>query len=185
MTSKSAQLRSEEKTALLFSLAGVAIQQVRGTDNISGRRLFKVLANCVWDWSWIPIASKQQFLVSEVADLVWVPHRFGALGLVKPTIRYVDIPLQYGLFAHPNELLQCGQYAKYNIASFTDAKGKPRLRFPAFISFEQQKHAGVNDIDLHSWPQLTGFYGTLEDETLDALASCRTETAAVHRSEER
>jgi hypothetical protein len=180
MANKSDNVRIEEKTALLFSLAGVAIQQARRTDSVSSRRLFKVLANCVWDWSWIPIASKQQFLVSEVADLVWVPHRFGALGLVKPTIKYLGIPLQYGLFAHPAQLIGCGVYAKYNIASFSDPQGRPRVRFPAFISFEQQKHAGVNDIDLHFWPQLAGFYGALEDETLDALASCRTETAVVH-----
>jgi hypothetical protein len=170
-------LRREERTAIFLALAGISIQRKQGSGPVFSRRLFKVLANCIWDWAFLPHVSEGRIRVGNPGDLVWVPYRYGSLGHIMPTICYDGIELLDGLFAHPIDLFRCPQYSKYGIEVVTGQNGKPALQFPQFISFKDQTHSGVQHVDLNFWNEAVSFYAGQPDEVLDALASCRTETA--------
>jgi hypothetical protein len=101
------KLTLEERTALLFNLAGVHIQKVRSSSavGVSSRRLYKVLANCIWDCHWLSHDHPAEFPFRGVGDLVWIPHRFGALGQVIPQLEYENLTLEHGLFANVFDLV--------------------------------------------------------------------------------
>ncbi|MEI9972528.1 MAG: hypothetical protein WDO73_11015 [Ignavibacteriota bacterium] len=170
-------LRREERTAVFLALAGIGIQRKQGSGPVSSRRLYKVLANCIWDWAFLPDASQGKIRVGNPGDLVWVPYRYGSLGHVMPTICYKDIELLDGLFVHPVDLFRCPQYSKYGIKVVTGQNGRPALQFPNFLPFKEQTHSGVQHVDLNFWNEAVSFYARQPDDVLDALASCRTETA--------
>jgi hypothetical protein len=181
-TNSSDEAELEERTALFLTLAGVAIQK-DSPEAVSSRKLFKVLANSVWDWCLLPEASGNSLSVSDSGDLVWVPHRFGSLGLVQPSINYPNVRQSFGLFAHMSDLLRLGIYAKYGVRivpAGSDRDGQRiAFEFPQFLSISQLLQSRVDEIDRHVWSELTQIYAGLDDRSLDTMASCRNSTTTT------
>jgi len=133
----------------------------------------------VWDWSLLPGVSSEQLKVSDPGDLVWVPHRFGSLGLIQPSINYLNVRRAFGRFAHLSDLLSIGIYGKYGVRMTPSPNGRNQLIFPKFLSFAQLTHSRVGEIDWHLWPVLAEIYAALDDWSIDTMASCRNITAAT------
>lgn len=52
--------------------------------------------------------------------------------------------------------------------------------FPSFISFSDLSNSGIEPQEQHCWNELVKIYSKMDDSLLDALASSRTKTLAVH-----
>ena len=183
MSNADGQLYAEQElTAILFALAGIEIQRTaaRDSDGVSSHKLLKTIANCVWDYGLLPKVSKGGVGVSRPGDLVWTPHRYGALGLIKASRAYSSVRVSYGSFCYPQYIVHRGTYQKYNIAIKYPSPRMRRFVFPDYLSFETITKSGIERIDQTIWPELVGIYAKLDDRSLNCLASCRNEAAAVH-----
>ena len=169
----------EQRTAFLINLTGVAAQEILG-EGISTRKLYKILANTLVDWHWLSNKHYDKFPFLGAGELVWVPHRFGALGLVVPKIEYANITLHLGLFPNILQLFESGEYAKYGAKSIERSSHDRSIIFPKFIALDSSVKSGVEHHERHFWSILVSIYSRLDDAALDALASCRTKTLAVH-----
>ncbi len=184
MSAESQVYSEQELTAIFFALAGMEIQRCNALagGGVSPRRLFKTIANCIWDYSFLPRASGDKLLVSKPGDLIWTPHRFGALGLIKPSRAYNcnSVRVSYGSFYYPQDILHRGTYQKYGIRTERYTADGMRFVFPEFISYEAVTKSGIERIDQTLWPELVRSYARLNSKTVNCLASCRNAAAAIH-----
>jgi hypothetical protein len=179
----------DEQTALLFAITGRVIQEEasrgllndqRGSALVPYQRLYKVLANVIWDWYWLPkslFSDHRLFL--PIPALRWTPHRFGALGLISPLLDY-PVRRRHG-WVDFADLIRCGIFKRYKI-QFDPARGA--FAFPPVPAELRAGGAIKDETDRHRWETLSRIYALCGQEfnveTLDALASCRTGTAAFH-----
>jgi hypothetical protein len=176
---------SDLAAGLLYALAGMEMQDAlprdqRG-DGITRQRLYKVLGNMVWDWNWLSAgAGNGSVRLSRFPAFRWLPNRYGGLGVVSPCDNYT-LPRWIGTidFEH---LPKCGPFGLWGIGYIPETD---RFTFPDCISFEQETKANIEEIDRRYWRILASRYSQLAAEKdaikiLDALASCKTNTAAFH-----
>jgi hypothetical protein len=171
----------DEQCAFLLALTGKQIQKADpgSRDAVAKRRLFKVLANCIWDWASMPrLGNPSPFDVRSLEGLMWIPHRFGALGVVSPALEY-DVDREHGLWVQPENLFACGIFATYGV-KVLDPPDHPRFGFPKDIPYAIREASGLESREWYYWERLAELYAPLSDEALDGLASCRTATAAFH-----
>ena len=173
------KINLQERTAFFINLAGITIQEVLSAvdTGISSRKLYKVLANITIDWHWLSSKDINKFKFNGVGELVWTPMRYGALGLVKPNIKYEKISFYYGLFPITIELFNSRAYRKYGFRGVSPSR---YMLFPLYIDYEKSLKSRVEPQEQHYWKILTKIYASLDGETLNALASCRTTTTCIH-----
>ena len=183
--------REDLKAGFLYSLLGSAVQRVliekhpemlgRG---ISRQRLYKVLANVIWDWNWLVSEGGPDGVQLNPSPIFkWLPNRFGAVGVVAPSLEYT-VPRWIGTvdFEH---LPRCGAFGRFGpTVVAADHNPSARFGFPEFISYPEREKAPVDPRDQHYWELLATLYGKCAEEfgveTMDALASCKTATSAFH-----
>jgi len=172
----------EERTAFLVNLAGFVIQeQMSAADmGISTRKLYKVLANVVIDWHWLSYNHPDRFRFNGVGEIVWIPHKFGALGQITPSVEYKDVQLYYGLFPNFVRLFESRVYSKYGVRGIKSIGNQTYILFPTYIDYPAKRKSRVEPQEQHYWERLVKVYSALDDTSLDALASCRTETFGTH-----
>ena len=176
------KLLLEQRTSAFFNLAGVRAQEVLGASDtgLSTRKIYKILANAIQDWTWLSfrVHDRKEFKFRGIGGLTWIPHRFGALGLVRPHIQYT-VTFHYGLFPNIIDLVAADEYAKYGCVS-KEESGTRRIVFPSFLTYEVLRKLPVEGNEQHFWSKLVEVYARLDGDTLDAMASCRTRTTAAH-----
>jgi hypothetical protein len=173
----------EERTAFLINFTGVEAQKALSSqqEGVSTRKLYKILANTILDWHWLSHGDNTKFAFRGVGELVWVPHKFGALGLVAPSIEYnSNIKLHYGLFANLLDLFGSKEYAKWGYKEIKKVGDERHIVFAPYLDFELQEKSKVERQERYFWAELVKTYCGLSDRTLDALASCRNNTTTAH-----
>lgn len=177
------RLLREQRTAFLINLTGWAAQDALGVSDsgVSTRKFYKILANIIWDVHSISASDQKEYTIYGVGDLKWVPHRFGALGLIKPSVEYDrPITIQHGIFANLVALLEtCSAYQHYGFRGVRTDRNQRHLLFPVGMSYRTRAKAAGDLAEIHLWDQLARFYAAVSDEDLNCLASCRTAQAAV------
>lgn len=168
----------EERTALFFCAAGALIQKRLNVARVTTRKLYKILANALWDWHWLPLLNKK-FLWHGIGDLVWVPHLFGGIAQVHPSIHHNNFHLTEGLFATWSQLAEIAMYEEYGLLDVATEEGSVSLQFAPVIEFELLAKSPVETPEWFHWKELIELYVSLDDETLDAAASCRNDIAAL------
>lgn len=174
------KLSLEQRTAAFFNLAGIRAQEVLGCVNagLSTRKIYKILANAIQDWTWLSFSSPEEFKFHGIGGLIWVPHRFGALGLVQPHIQYT-IRFNYGLFPNVIDLVGADEYAKYGCVAREEGEVR-KIQFAPFLAYGVLQKLPVKPHEQHYWGKIVEVYSKLDDETLDAMASCRSRTTGAH-----
>jgi hypothetical protein len=172
----------EERTAFLLNLAGFVTQeQLSLADSgVSTRKLYKILANVVIDWYWLSHKHADRFRFNGVGEIVWIPHKFSALGQISPSIEYKDVPLYFGLFPNIVELFKSRVYSKYGVREIRSVGKQTYILFPTYIDYAIRNKSRVEHQEQHYWERLIKVYSAVDDTTLDALASCRTGTLSSH-----
>src|SRR5580765_3098645 len=110
------ELLRPARTAYFINAAGVTAQSLLPDPEagISTRRLFKLLANTVWEWHWLSHLYKKRFRFLGCGDLLWVPHYFGALGLVHAK-NYPNVARRkFNLFIDPLDLFSSRLFRTFN-----------------------------------------------------------------------
>ena len=173
----------EERTSFLINFTGVETQKALSIqdEGVSTRRLYKILANTIYDWHWLSHDDSNRFAFRGVGELVWTPHKFGSLGLVAPSIEYnSNIKLHYGLFANLIDLFTSKEYAKWGYREIRQVGDERHIVFAPFLDFELLEKSRVERQERHFWAELVRVYCKLSDRALDALASCRNKTSTSH-----
>lgn len=176
-----AKLILEERTALLINLAGTTAQETLSIvdDGILARKFYKILANVIIDWHWLPY-KVEKFQLNGIGYLVWIPNRFGGLGQINPAIEYEQIELHFGVFANMAELFSLKPYNTYGYRDTVVRHGQRYFLFPTFIGLDVLNNSGVEGQEIFYWKELVKIYSKMDDQTLDALASSRNRTLTVH-----
>ncbi len=176
-----AKLILEERTALLINLAGTTAQETLSIvdDGILARKFYKILANVIIDWHWLPY-KETKFQLNGIGYLVWIPNRFGGLGQINPAIEYEQIELHFGVFANMAELFSLKPYNTYGYRDTVVRHGQRYFLFPTFIGLDVLNNSGVEGQEIFYWKELVKIYSKMDDQTLDALASSRNRTLTVH-----
>ena len=176
-----AKLILEERTALLINLAGTTTQETLSVikEGVSARKFYKILANVIIDWHWLSY-KERRYQLNGIGYLVWVPHRFGGLGQINPAIEYEQIELHFGVFANMAELFSLKPYNTYGYRDTVVKDGQRYFLFPTYIRLDELNNSGVERQEQHYWKELVKIYSKMDDQLLDALASSRTKTLAVH-----
>jgi hypothetical protein len=177
------KLGLEERTAFLINFTGVEVQKALSCagEGVSTRKLYKILANTIIDWHWLSHDDPIRFAFRGVGELVWVPHRFGSLGLVAPSIEYnSNIQLTYGLFANMLDLFASKEYAKWGYREIKKINDQRHILFANYLPYELLQKSKVEQQERFFWAELVKTYCRLPDRTLDALASCRNRTTTTH-----
>ena len=147
----------EERTSFLVNFTGVETKRALSiqSEGVSTRRLYKILANTIYDWHWLSYDNPNRFAFRGVGELVWIPHRFGSLGLVAPSIEYnSNIKLHYGLFANIIDLFASKEYAKWGYKEIKQVGDERHIVFAPFLNFELLEKSELNvrnDIFGLSW----------------------------------
>lgn len=176
-------LLMEERTSFFINLAGIHTQEILGLaeKGVSTRKLYKVLANAITDWHWLSFRSPNKFAFEGIGWLVWVPHRFGALGLVASNLEYSSqVTLHSGVFPNIVDLFTSGIYAKYGFRGVRREGDERHLLFAPYMPFDLLQKSRTGPQERHFWPKLVQLYAGLDDTALDALSSCRNESASAH-----
>lgn len=179
------KLSLEERTSFFINFTGIETQSVLSSqhEGVSTRRLYKILANTILDWHWLSHQDGARFAFRGIGELVWTPHKFGALGLVAPSIEYnsnINIKLHYGLFANLLDLFASKEYAKWGYKAIKQIGDERYIVFAPYLDFERLEKSKVEGQERHFWAELVHIYCRLSDRTLDALASCRNKTTTSH-----
>lgn len=176
----SQKLSLEQRSSAFFNLAGVRAQEVLNCSNegISTRKIYKILANAIQDWHWLSFKDKEQFQFNGIGGLIWIPHRFGSLGLIRPFIQY-NVTFRQGLFPDIPALVSTDEYAKYGCRAIRKGEHN-RIVFAPDLSFEMLQKIPLEIQERHFWDKIVGIYARLDDDTLDALASCRNNVTSAH-----
>lgn len=180
LTSKE-KLILEERTAFLVILAGVVVQEsLPDGEGVAIHRLYKILSNAIIDWHWLSYLHPEKFNFNGIGELVWIPHKLGALGQIVPSIEYVSIKLHFSLFPNFVELFKSTIYNKYGIKEIKSINNQTHIYFPRYVDYKTRCKSKVEDNEQHYWERLVKIYAALDYSTLDAMASCRTKTLATH-----
>lgn len=176
-------LLMEERTSFFINLAGIHTQETLGLveKGVPTRKLYKVLANVITEWHWLSFRSPEKFSFEGTGWLVWVPHRFGALGLVASNLEYSSqVRLHSGVFPNVIDLFTSGIYAKYGFRGVRREGDERHLLFAPYMPFDLLQKSRTGSQERHFWPKLVEVYAKLDDKTLDALSSCRNESTCAH-----
>lgn len=188
--SDSERFYQDERTAFFVSVAGVYIQSCLGAQGkgISSKKLYKVLANAIWDWHWLSFKSPATYEFRGIGRLMWSPSRYGAVGQVLSKEAYKFGSLKEdqrtfisvkSVFESIPKLLGSREYAKYGTKILSNGK-KTTLLFANSIPYSLLSKAPVENKEHHYWKLLVESYAAVNDNALNALASCRNMTALVH-----
>ena len=178
-----AKLRLQERTSLFINSAGTQIQRRENcaATGVSTKRLYKVIANAIWDWHWLAHGILPNSSINGIGDLVWVPHRFGALGLVVPKITYRHVVLWHGHFANYLELFAGKTYSQHGFRGIRQERGERFLLFSQqTMDLERMKKQALTSDEWTYWRELIDCYAGQTTETLNACASCRNQTSTLH-----
>ena len=162
-------------------MAGTTAQETLSIvdDGILARKFYKILANVIIDWHWLPY-KVEKFQLNGIGYLVWIPNRFGGLGQINPAIEYEQIELHFGVFANMAELFSLKPYNTYGYRDTVVRHGQRYFLFPTFIGLDVLNNSGVEGQEIFYWKELVKIYSKMDDQTLDALASSRNRTLTVH-----
>lgn len=177
------KLRLQERTSLFINSAGTAIQRATsaGDTGVSTMKLYKVLANAIWDWHWLAHSSTSTSAILGVGDLKWVPHRFGPLGQVAPQLKYPHIALRHGYFATFPELFQSKLYTQFGFREARMVGAETYFLFSKQpITLQRVKKQALTVEEWHYWEQIVECYARQSTETLNAMASSRNGTTVLH-----
>lgn len=177
--SKSQAIDRETRTAYLVGFTGTYAQAYYRTDQISTHKCYKLLANIIWDWHWLSKLHPDRFAFPGIGDLVWVPHLYGGLGKVAPSIREPEFRLEHGLFAALSDLSSVGVYASHGLVRPVPGSAGVEVQFAKFMPSRLKQKSLVQPLERDLWEQLLSVYVQCSDEQLNALASCRTPVATV------
>lgn len=178
--STSEAVAREERTALFLGLAGCVAQRRLGSSEVSSRKLYKLLANAIWDWHFLSVHPSGRFVFPGIGDLVWVPHLFGGIGQVVPSIHRDDLELRDGLFVAIAQLSDVGLYVDHGLLGAESGAGGVEFRFAPFIPLDVRERSLVQRHEQYYWEELINLYAQFDDETLDAMASCRAPSATLY-----
>lgn len=174
-------LGREIRSAFFLGKAGWTAQFRGGHATISQYRLYKLLANLLWDWHWLSKSYSNAYDFHGAGDLVWVPHLFGGLCMGQPTLYEAgaaDFKLQDGLYASLSQLGQCKMYSLYGFKTMRAADGKFSLSF-IDPGYQLERRARVEDQERHYWTKLLDVYCQLTVDELNSMATCRTPGATL------
>lgn len=177
------KLRLQERTSLFINSAGTAIQRTANVSDagVSAMKLYKVLANAIWDWHWLADSNKGNSAILGIGDLKWVPHRFGSLGQVAPQLKYPNISLRHGYFATFAELYQSKLYSQFGFRGARVVGSDTHFFFSKQpLTVQQVKKQALTIEEWLYWAQIIECYSRQTLETLNAMASCRNDTAFFH-----
>jgi hypothetical protein len=148
---------------------------------VSTKQFYKVLANAIWDWHWLVSTRPNNGNVLGIGDLTWTPHRFGALGMVVPSIKYTHSVLTHGYFVDYMDLFQSKLYSRFG---FRGVREQGQDRYILFgvspIPVEVIKKFSFTVDEAILWRQLIECYASQSADVLNACASCRNHTTAFH-----
>jgi hypothetical protein len=168
-------LGREIRSAYFLGKAGWTAQHRAGGSFIFKHRVYKLVANLIWDWHWL--AADYDF--NGIGDLVWVPHYFGGLGMARPTIYdSTDFRLEDGLFASLGQLGQCRMYAVYGFRKMRSHE-KDHVLYFEDAGYDLDRRARIDDHERHYWGKLLDIYCQMNSSELNAMATCRTAGAAL------
>ena len=173
----------EERTAFLFNLAGSVIQgQLKSIDNgVINHRIYKILANVIIDWHWLSAKFYDSYKFNGIGELVWIPHsKSGGIGQVLPARDHKGVQLNHRVFPSVIDLLNSGVYTIYGFREIRKYDDALYLLFPPFIEYKKRVKSRVDLLEQHYWENLVKIYSTSDDNTLDALASCRNKVLSFH-----
>lgn len=175
------ELILEDRTSFFINYAGSVIQNELHIEKygVSTRKLYKVLANVIIDWHWLSKINFQEYNFSGAGELVWIPHRFGGIQQIVPSVAYTGIKKSHELFVNILDLIGFPEYSKYGIRGVIENNGQRHILFPTSISYKLMKKTRVEDNERYHWGNLIKIYSKLPDSTLDSLASCRTITLCL------
>lgn len=175
------QIGLEERTAFFINYTGIISQQsLKAVDEgISTRKLYKILANVIIDWHWLSYIHRDKFAFRGIGELVWVPHKFGALGLIAPQVPY-RTDMHLGLFPNVLSLVSTRMYKYWGVRGVKEVGDERHIQFAPFLPFQALEKSRVQAHERYFWEKLAGVYSVLDDDSLNALASCRNDSSSAH-----